>query len=142
AATHALVDILESLTAWDKYFILHFSTLIGLIAWAPSALLFANSTQLVAAKIYMFFSNLKRQLKNIDSTTIGLLIFSLCSGAAYSQMVIVFFNPDMNIPWIFKHHFFQHYLYPILVPLAFLASGSVNYCALENMFVAVRSKNK
>lgn len=141
AAVHGITEIILSMNQWNNKHIINLACLIGFITWIPFAALFSNATQICAAKIYRYFSEFKTSIKKSSLFNLLLLFFSLCSGTAFAQTAIVFFNPDMNIPAICKTIAMQHFFSSFLVPCAFFCSFGVNYLALTNLFkVALKRK--
>ncbi len=109
---------------------LRLASVLGLMAWLPYAALFSNSSQLVIGKFYHFISGFFLQIKNFNIKSFFIVALSLCAGAAFAQIAIDFFNPDLNIANFFKYPNVQNFIHYFLVPCAFLASSAVNYLAL------------
>lgn len=134
AAIHGINEILSTLVDWDIQLIFRVACFIGLITWLPFAALFSNATQASAGHIYFFLGNLTVQIKQLDLTQLGIFCLSFCSGTAFAQITLVFFNPEMNIPALAKTIYMQNLIHHYLVPFAFLSSVAVNYLALKNLF--------
>lgn len=134
AATHGLTELLNSMHYFTSESAFTLACVIGFIAWMPYAALFANATQVFAGKSYYFISHFLSQKRLVNLTSVLIFIFSLCSGTAFAQIAIVFFDPAMNIPAIVKTVQMQNFIYHVLIPFAFISSVAVNYLALKNLF--------
>lgn len=110
---------------------------LGLITWLPYAALYANTMQITASKIYLSSNDMMNQIKKIQFSP---FIIALCSGASFAEIAIVFFDPHMNLPAIFKLEITQFFASFYLIPFAFVSASIVNYFAFHHLLGMMENK--
>ncbi len=131
AAVHGLTDLLSVGFQEEKQQAFLQASYLAFISWLPFAALFASATQRTMGKIFYLSYHFADHLHHFDEVYFFIIIISLCSGTSFAQVALTFFNPEMNIPFVFKLDYMQVLIAKMVVPLAFLSSASVNFIALE-----------
>jgi hypothetical protein len=112
----------------------------SLLIWFPTAILFANATRVVMAKLFEYFEH---KCKRVSLQTVAIIIFAGFSASAFAQMSIEFFDHSKSIPEIFKiisqHNNFVFY---IIMPLSFIMSALLNSYALNSLMQEVLRRMK
>lgn len=130
ASTHGLSMLLEQ-TSLSVDMIKKISYITAIVIWLPGAALFANGSRITLLKLYEGFKS--KRLK-FSYVSMGIILIAIASGSAYAQMALEFFNTSKFIPNIFKDLASHvNFVFYVIMPLAFIISGTVNAYALENL---------
>src|SRR5205085_9329178 len=123
AADHGLTGLVSlGLGETRDYLAFELASVLGFITWIPFAALFANAMQKTMGNIfYSKRHGIAPRSNHFKLIHFLILIIALCSGASFAQMAITFFNPEMQIPSLFKMDYIQIFIFNALVPLAFIS---------------------